>query len=66
MADKKQEFQVGDLVQLKSGGPKMTINSMIGNNYTCVWFAGTKHNKANFTAQALQPYIAPKVEMDLI
>ena len=50
-----QEFKVGDIVQLKSGGPKMTVNFVneslgwIG----CVWFAGAKHEDARFSAEAL-------------
>ena len=37
------KIKVGDVVQLKSGGPKMTV-SVIGEKYnecmvTCVWFA---------------------------
>ncbi len=33
------QFKVGDTVQLKSGGPVMTIDSAIGSGeYWCVWF----------------------------
>lgn len=40
--DKK--FNIGDIVELKSGGPKMTINGVISYVekkeyiYRCVWF----------------------------
>jgi uncharacterized protein YodC (DUF2158 family) len=45
------EFKVGDTVQLKSGGPKMTIEevadfSLMGvagrDQAKCVWFEGSK------------------------
>ena len=34
------EFKVGDVVMLKSGGPKMTISSIDSNTskIRCVWF----------------------------
>jgi uncharacterized protein YodC (DUF2158 family) len=27
-----EEFKIGDIVQLKSGGPKMTVQRVIGSN----------------------------------
>jgi uncharacterized protein YodC (DUF2158 family) len=60
------EFEVGDVVQLKSGGPKMTIENIgkYGMGSTkdeakCVWFDGTKRNEALFELAALR--IAPPV-----
>lgn len=36
-----QEFKIGDTVQLKSGGPIMTIVSYDGKRYfRCLWFTG--------------------------
>jgi len=32
------EFKVGDVVKLKSGGLKMTIESIDGNVVNCQWF----------------------------
>lgn len=41
MAD-EQQFQPGDIVQLKSGGPKMTVRSIQKENgqtvIECSWF----------------------------
>lgn len=42
MAD--QEFKPGDVVRLKSGGPKMTIAFKYvndDNNYMCTWWVET-------------------------
>ena len=33
------EYKIGDIVQLKSGGPGMTVDDgKIGANVQCVWF----------------------------
>lgn len=36
------QFQVGDVVGLKSGGPDMTITGvdLISNDWECKWFSG--------------------------
>jgi uncharacterized protein YodC (DUF2158 family) len=51
-------YQPGDLVQLKSGGPKMVVEQYhtYGSTYECTWFAGSKHNKQQFKEEALQPF----------
>ena len=37
------KFVAGDLVQLKSGGPEMTIDGELGTGeYLCKWFGGKK------------------------
>jgi uncharacterized protein YodC (DUF2158 family) len=54
------QFQAGDVVQLKSGGPKMTVESTeaIGGGKTfvdCIWFEGTtKVERHTFPEEALQ------------
>lgn len=53
-------FKVGDLVQLKSGGPEMTVEhvqelSSGGFRVDCGWFAGKKREKASFPPDALKP-----------
>jgi uncharacterized protein YodC (DUF2158 family) len=54
------KFKAGDLVELKSGGPVMTIEKVhtgFGNempSYACTWFAGAKENHKNFTEAALK------------
>lgn len=49
-------FSPGDLVELRSGGPVMTIEDVItfdGVSYRCSWFAGDKHQRNTFVEAAL-------------
>lgn len=48
------EFQVGDVVRLKAGGPKMTVEAVEGQNVDCVWFDGVKVFRDTFPARALE------------
>jgi uncharacterized protein YodC (DUF2158 family) len=56
-----EEIKVGDIVQLKSGGPEMTV-SEIGEAYYggttlhawCDWFEGTKKMHGNFPLKSLK------------
>ncbi|URK88597.1 DUF2158 domain-containing protein [Rhizobium sp. RCAM05350] len=54
-------FKVGDLVQLKSGGPPMTVQEWHGamSKYQCVWFKGASHENGYFTEGSLHLYVAP-------
>ena len=55
------DFKAGDVVQLKSGGPKMTIE-LIGkkfesdtkNSAKCVWFEKQKRISASFEFETLR------------
>ncbi len=52
------KFKVGDVVQLKSGGPDMTVNDVPGSYaeyYHCQWFAGKKLESGNFPENSIQP-----------
>lgn len=46
-------FTVGDTVQLKSGGPVMTVESIDEEGLNCVWFG-------DLTNTALRQYFAVK------
>lgn len=38
----KNDLQIGDVVSLKSGGPKMTVDNVRGNQAHCTWFTDGK------------------------
>ena len=51
------QIRVGDVVQLKSGGPHMTVSTI--DNYaeymgaTCIWFKSTEKQSATFPLDTL-------------
>lgn len=54
------DLKVGDVVQLKSGGPKMTIEGIgkygLGGSKEqakCTWFAGAERQSSVFDIEAL-------------
>jgi uncharacterized protein YodC (DUF2158 family) len=54
------KFKPGDLVELKSGGPVMTVERVTNirsneTSYSCSWFAGAKDSHKIFTEAALKP-----------
>lgn len=56
------EIKKGDVVRLKSGGPKMTVEEVgdygpLGpeNGAKCTWFEGNKHNSNTFAVETLEP-----------
>jgi uncharacterized protein YodC (DUF2158 family) len=47
-------FKTGDIVRLKSGGPKMTVvQGMAATVIYCSWFEGEKYNRGAFPPDAL-------------
>jgi uncharacterized protein YodC (DUF2158 family) len=52
------ELKVGDIVQLKSGGPEMTVthvgDAIDRNRIHTAWFAGKKNEKSVFPSEALE------------
>ena len=54
-----EEFQRGDIVQLKSGGPNMTVVEVgvdldLQPEVTCHWFAGAKLQRGFFRPEELE------------
>ena len=51
-------FEPGDNVQLKAGGPQMTIThwDTEGGGWHCAWFEGSKKISDVFPPEALQTY----------
>jgi len=54
------EFKPGDVVQLKSGGPPMTVQAISGDNATCVWFEKTKEHRSVFATVLLRAFTRPR------
>jgi uncharacterized protein YodC (DUF2158 family) len=53
-------MNAGDVVQLKSGGPPMTIVEVEGDWATCTWFGDKKkHESDSFQLVTLKPYVLP-------
>lgn len=54
-------FKKGDIVQLKSGGPKMTIEDekTYRGDVTVVWFAGSKMESKDVDPETLQKFVEP-------
>lgn len=48
-------IQPGSLVRLKSGGPKMTVDSVDSTQQhaNCSWFKGKKHRRAQMSLATL-------------
>ena len=50
------QFNAGDTVRLKSGGPTMTVIEKSGSECTCQWFdSNDKINYGSFPAAGLIP-----------
>jgi uncharacterized protein YodC (DUF2158 family) len=48
------QFKPGDVVQLKSGGPKMTVKNISSNGeIVALWFAGAKQESGSFPPETL-------------
>jgi uncharacterized protein YodC (DUF2158 family) len=59
------KFNLGDTVQLKSGGPAMTVagvpnDESLSDKYNCSWFRGATRERALFVEEELQVYVPPK------
>lgn len=49
-----ESFKVGEVVKLKSGGLKMTVCEVDGNNITCSWTQDKKVESSTFPSAALE------------
>lgn len=49
------QFKQGDVVELKSGGPDMTVSSTAGNERVeCIWFSGNEPKVHTFAEPVLK------------
>lgn len=53
MSDQKHKFRVGDIAQLRSGGPRMTVDSEGKSDVSCVWFAEAELRSRKFSPASL-------------
>ncbi len=56
MCEDQREFKEGDIVQLKSGGPEMTVKEWcrVYNGWVCQWFDGKRLRDARFPENQLK------------
>lgn len=59
-------FNLGDTVQLKSGGPVMTIVRLTLKQVTCTWFDEhhVLHEPTTFPREAMKPAATPDSTSD--
>jgi uncharacterized protein YodC (DUF2158 family) len=50
-----ENFEIGSVVQLRSGGPKMTVHGLVSDgDVICQWFEGNAVHEESFPREALQ------------
>jgi uncharacterized protein YodC (DUF2158 family) len=54
------QFNVGDVVRLKSGSPKMTVSQVQSNGVVCTWFSGTDNKVAHFPVATVEIFQEPR------
>lgn len=56
-----EEFEIGDTVQLKCGGPAMTVTDecLLTGGLQCAWFNGCIRQQGTFDAAILQVWEPP-------
>lgn len=59
----KTEYTAGDVVQLKAGGPPMTINKIGPTEIECVWFDGNKLKRHGFKSTMLCMVVVVEAQM---
>ena len=50
-----EDLEIGDVVELSSGGPKMTVHSLVSDgDVVCQWFEGNEVHEENFPKEVLR------------
>ena len=52
-------FEVGDLVEIKSGGAPMTVETVDDEWVTCMWYIGDKFTRMKFDPRTLRKSTPP-------
>ena len=52
-------FEVGDLVEIKSGGAPMTVETVDDEWVTCMWYIGDKFTRMKFDPRTLRKSATP-------
>lgn len=53
------DLKVGDVVTLKSGGPKMTVSDKEGDDFFCIWFDGDQKKRDVFPKDTIKIFKEP-------
>jgi uncharacterized protein YodC (DUF2158 family) len=53
------QFQTGDVVKLRSGGPEMTVSSTKDQDVWCVWFVGQEEAKMHSFKSGMLEKVQP-------
>jgi uncharacterized protein YodC (DUF2158 family) len=54
-----EDFNVGDVVRLKSGGPNMTVNNASSSMIMCTWFDSSNVYHHRYFNQGALEKVAP-------
>lgn len=49
----EEQFEAGDVVRLKSGGPPMVVRAVSGDTAYCQWYAGVDLHQGTFLFSSL-------------
>jgi uncharacterized protein YodC (DUF2158 family) len=53
-----EDFEIGQVVQLRSGGPKMTVHSLVSDgDVVCQWFEANEVHEENFPKEVLKKVV---------
>ena len=59
-------FEIGDVVQLKSGGQRMTVEEVGQDGFiSCVWFDGNRSERQAFLEGTLMKYVSMAASIKL-
>lgn len=49
----EEQFEAGDVVRLKAGGPPMVVRAVSGDSAYCQWYAGIDLHQGTFLFRSL-------------